>query len=491
MVGQRIGNYEIVERLGEGGMGTVYLALHPELRRRVAVKVLHPDLAHHGEMIQRFFNEARAANAIGHRGIVEVSDLGILPSGAPYIVMELLDGESLADRLAKAGRLPLAAAIEIAGQAADVVGAAHAKGIIHRDLKPDNLYLIPDPHLPGRELLKILDFGIAKLAERRPSSAGGDLRTRTGAILGTPRYMSPEQCRESRDVDHRTDVYSLGVVLYEMLSGAPPFASGSWVEMAFMHIAASPPALQTRAPDVPDGVAQIVHRALEKNPGARFQSMADLKEALEASDGARPLALPTPKSAGVTAAAPSVASFAPVLEPRTVTASLPVPGSTMRFEEPAPARATRRTTLAGAASELLHDPATSKRAPPPMRALLVAAGVAAIAIASVLAVRRAPSPMSTSSSPPLIAAPAAPPPAPAALPPPIVEPPPAPPPVAVPSAAAEDPEIAPADRDRAATPEPEMIPRPTLTKPARRQRSPAKPAAPARVAPRPPEPLKI
>jgi eukaryotic-like serine/threonine-protein kinase len=211
MVGQRIGNYEIVRRLGEGGMATVYLASHPELGRRVAVKVLNPELVRSDQMVQRFFNEARAATGIGHRGIVEVFDLGTLPSGAPYIVMELLDGESLADRMSRTGRQALGTALEIVGQAASVMVAAHGRGIVHRDLKPDNLFLVPDPLRPGRELLKVLDFGIAKLAQR--SADRGDVRTRTGAILGTPRYMSPEQCRESRDVDHRTDVYSLGVVL--------------------------------------------------------------------------------------------------------------------------------------------------------------------------------------------------------------------------------------------------------------------------------------
>src|SRR6266700_1336486 len=279
MIGQSIGNYRIVKLLGEGGMGVVYLAEHPGLRRRAAVKILHPELARRDEMVQRLFNEARAANAIGHRGIVEVSDFGVLPSGAPYLLMEFLDGQSLAARMKAAGPLSPAAAFDIASQAASALDAAHARGVIHRDLKPDNLFLIQDPHLPGCEMVKILDFGIAKLAQ--PAVNAGDVRTRTGAILGTPRYMSPEQCRDSRDVDHRTDIYSLGVMLYEMLAGEPQFVSSSWGELVHMHIGVVPASLRTRIPDVPESVDQIVLRALEKDPGARFQSMADLREALD------------------------------------------------------------------------------------------------------------------------------------------------------------------------------------------------------------------
>ena len=461
MVGECIGNYRIVQRLGEGGMATVYLATHPELGRRVAVKVLNPDLARSDQMVQRFFNEARAASGIGHRGIVEVFDLGTLPSGAPYIVMEHLDGESLAERMTKAGRLPLETAAEIAGQAASVMGAAHARGIVHRDLKPDNLFLVPDPMLPGRELVKVLDFGIAKLAQR-PADGGGQ-RTRTGVILGTPRYMSPEQCRESRDVDHRTDVYSLGVVLYEMLAGAPPFVSGSWGELAHMHIGVIPPALQTHMPDVPTNVAQIVHRALEKDPGARFQSMAELENALRAAVAAR--AAVSPASA-LAAAAPTARGRAPAV------------GSTMRLEEPpssARPRPQRRTTLAGAASEVQRDPDKPSRTVRIAPALVVAAAAAVVAIVGSLALRRTPPPVTTTAAPavaePAVAAPPA-----AVVPPaPIVEPAP-PPPV-------DDrrlPPVQPADGALASQP----AAKPASATPARRRRrslAPAKSVAPAPV----------
>jgi serine/threonine-protein kinase len=480
MVGECIGNYQIVQRLGEGGMAAVYLATHPELGRRVAVKVLNPDLARSDQMVQRFFNEARAASGIGHRGIVEVFDLGTLPSGAPYIVMEHLDGESLAERMTRSGRLPLEVAAEIAGQAASVMVAAHARGIVHRDLKPDNLFLVPDPLFPGRELVKVLDFGIAKLAQR-PADRG-EQRTRTGVILGTPRYMSPEQCRESRDVDHRTDVYSLGVVLYEMLAGAPPFVSGSWGELAHMHIGVMPPALKTHMPDVPANVADIVHRALEKDPAARFQSMGELETALRAA--VAPRAAVSPASAAAPASVDEQVNA-------TARGRAPAAGSTMRLEEPPPsarARPPRRTTLAGAASEVLRDPDRPSRAGRLAPALVVAAAAAVVAIVGSLALRRTPPAVTTTTATtaapapaPVVVAPAV-----AAPPAPIVEPaPPAPPPPVV------DRPLQPAEGALASQP----AARPAPAKPARRRRSlaPAKPAAPVPppVAARPREPQKI
>ena len=321
MIGQSIGNYRVTRLLGEGGMGMVYLAEHPTLGRRAAVKVLHPDLVASHEMIERLFNEARAANAIGHPGIVEVSDLGLLPSGTPYIVMEFLEGQSLGARMSGGGgRLSLRATLEIADQAASAVGAAHAKGIVHRDLKPDNLFLTPDPQWPGRERLKVLDFGIAKLAQRPATAA--DVRTRTGAILGTPRYMSPEQCRDSRDVDHRTDIYSLGVILYEMLAGTPPFVSSSWGEMAHMHIGVKPPDLRELCPDVPQSIERAVARALEKEPDARFQSMAELRQALDGT-------LADEKTI------PGTLSWSAGTLSGATLADAPEPASTLRFDAPA------------------------------------------------------------------------------------------------------------------------------------------------------------
>jgi eukaryotic-like serine/threonine-protein kinase len=190
-------------------MGKVYLAQHPAIGRRTAIKVLHPNLAGDPAAVSRFFAEARASNAIRHPNIVEIFDSGTLDTGAPYIIMEHLEGETLAARMV-AG-LALGRALDFACQAASALAAAHAQQIVHRDLKPENLFVVPDPRVPGRELVKVLDFGVAKLAERLEEPA---YRTRSGSLVGTPRYMSPEQCLGETQIDARSDIYSLG--------GTPP-----------------------------------------------------------------------------------------------------------------------------------------------------------------------------------------------------------------------------------------------------------------------------
>jgi serine/threonine protein kinase len=292
MIGKTVGQYRLVRRLGEGGMGVVYLAEHRRHGGKAAVKLLRPDLAQNRRLVRRFFNEARAAGRIQHRGIVEIHDFGISFGGVSYITMEFLEGEELSTCIGRLGRLPVRQAVDIAGQVAGAVGAAHAKNITHRDLKPANLFLVRDPLGGGRELVKVLDFGIAKL-EAHPGDAPS-LQTRTGSVMGTPFYMSPEQCRGSRQLDHRADLYSLGVVLYEMLCGAPPFVSDSFGEMVFMHIGVPPPPLRAKNPDVPPELESIVLRLLAKDPAERFASMADLERALHAI---APRKLPTPEPA--------------------------------------------------------------------------------------------------------------------------------------------------------------------------------------------------
>src|SRR6187551_1621003 len=239
MIGETFGNYRATQLIGEGGMGVVYLAEHPGIGRRAAVKVLRPGLTENPEIAKRFFNEARAANAIRHPGIVEVFDSGTLPTGVSYLVMELLEGESLAARLRR-GRLSIGATRNIAAQVASGLAAAHAAGIVHRDLKPDNLFLVPDYRDASIETVKILDFGIAKLGQ--DASRTSSVRTRTGSVMGTPAYMSPEQCRGTKEVDARTDIYALGVILFEMVCGRTPFVSEGFGEMVHLHISAAPPA---------------------------------------------------------------------------------------------------------------------------------------------------------------------------------------------------------------------------------------------------------
>jgi eukaryotic-like serine/threonine-protein kinase len=278
MIGETFGNYRVTELIGEGGMGVVYLAEHPGIGRRAAIKILRPGLTDNAEMTKRFFNEARAANAIHHPGIVEVYDCGTLASGTSYIVMELLEGENLAARLRRIGRMPAPDARRIAAQTASALAAAHAAGIVHRDLKPDNLYLVPDERDAALEMVKVLDFGIAKLGQQASNTSS--VRTRTGSVMGTPAYMSPEQCRGTREIDHRTDIYALGVILFEMLCGRPPFLSEGFGEMVHLHISQPPPPPRTINAAVPEDLERLILWCLAKEPAERLQTMADVHGAL-------------------------------------------------------------------------------------------------------------------------------------------------------------------------------------------------------------------
>jgi serine/threonine protein kinase len=289
VIGERVHNYEIVSKIGEGGMGTVYLASHQFFERKAALKVLHPSLGSDENSVRRFMNEARAANAIRHPNIIEVVDTGFLPrSGAPYLLTEYLEGESLGARLRRLGRLPFDTALQIAGQTTSALEAAHDQGIVHRDLKPENLFLLPRPG--NADLVKVLDFGIAKL---RMELAGAAIETAPGTVVGTPRYMSPEQCRGgSWPVDHRTDIYSLGLILYEMLAGVRVFDSDGVGELMTRHLGEQPERLRAHVPDVPAYVEAAVMRCLAKQPAHRFASMRELRQAL--GSAAVPRLAPTP-----------------------------------------------------------------------------------------------------------------------------------------------------------------------------------------------------
>jgi serine/threonine protein kinase len=282
-INQTVGNYRVVELLGIGGMGAVYLAVHPGIGRKVAIKVLHPALADNEREVGRFINEARAANAIKHPGIVQIFDFDALPSGATYIIMEFLEGESLGARLKRQRRLRLVEAVDLVARTAEILGAAHAAGIIHRDLKPDNLFLVPDGRGGGREVVKVLDFGIAKLTERHQAVEGAvSVKTRTGFVVGTPRYMSPEQCRGARDIDQRADVYSLGVILFELVCGRRPFLSDGHGELIHMHTSTPPPRPRKHNGAIPAALEGVILNALEKDPRLRIPSMEALRQALRA-----------------------------------------------------------------------------------------------------------------------------------------------------------------------------------------------------------------
>jgi serine/threonine protein kinase len=275
----RFGNYVLERELGRGGMGAVYAARHAILGHHVAVKILHAELSQREDVVQRFFNEARAAAAIAHPGIVRVHDVGTAMAGdfeAAFLVMDLLAGESLAQRLKRAGTMAVAEAIDVARQIAVALAAAHAAGIVHRDLKPDNIFLVAEPE--GARVV-LLDFGVAKLTGALAS--GSDLKTKTGALLGTPHYMSPEQCDGERDVDFRSDLYSLGCMLFVMIGGKLPFEGGVGAVIgAHLHLPA--PRLRVIAAHVPQEIEAIVSRLMEKDPAARFASAIDLVDALDA-----------------------------------------------------------------------------------------------------------------------------------------------------------------------------------------------------------------
>jgi len=276
MEGTVIGQYRVLQKLGEGGMGAVYVGEHSLIGRKAAIKVLLPTLSAHQDVVQRFFNEARAATAISDPGIVQIFDFGYHTDGSAYIVMEYLEGETLDARLRRFGRLPAYDAVRILRQVASSLASAHSRGIIHRDLKPENIFLVKDNEVAGGERAKILDFGIAKLTGDQHSK----VKTNTAAIMGTPWFMSPEQCRGAGTIDHRSDVYALGCVLFHLVTGSPPFDAEGAGEIIAAHLMSPPPPPSSRVPGIPEAIDRVVLRCLEKSPDARYGSMQELAQVL-------------------------------------------------------------------------------------------------------------------------------------------------------------------------------------------------------------------
>jgi serine/threonine-protein kinase len=339
MIGEVVGNYRVTGKLGEGGMGAVYLAEHTSLGRRVAIKVLLPDASKRPDLVDRFFNEAKTLANLRHPALVEVYDYGVRDNGSAYLVMDYLE---------RRRKLPVAEALDFGRQIAGGLVAAHAQGIVHRDLKPDNVFVVRDPEDPTHERVKILDFGIAKLVQPGGGSKGA---TQTGMVLGTPLYMAPEQCRGSGTVDHRADVYSLGCILYAMLTGRPPFDYEGVGEILGAHLYEAPKPPRTLDPNIPEALDALVLKALAKKPDERFGSMGEIAQAL-VNVGARAT---TGASAGapviVPPGAPELARAATIISGGAVPVADPEAAKTPITAADRPgavAAASTQTTLAGA-----------------------------------------------------------------------------------------------------------------------------------------------
>jgi eukaryotic-like serine/threonine-protein kinase len=359
MIGQILGNYRITKLLGEGGMGIVYQAEHVTIGRKVAIKLLLPMFSHHHEIVTRFFNEARATSIIEHPGLISVFDYGYHEDRA-YIVMEYISGESLAARLARQPVLPQDLIVGLARQVAGALHAAHERGIVHRDLKPDNVMLVSDSDIPIGLRAKVLDFGIAKLAKLTidphavTNSSGPDLMTCAGALLGTPEFMSPEQCRGAGEVDARSDIYALGCMLFVMATGRVPFSGAGNGDIMAAHIRDPIPPIED--PRLAPALVSIIHATLAKHPDQRPQTMT------------------------------AVVALLDELSPMRERASPPGPHPTT-----APGRLA--TTLGGSTGQFSTPQASGAGRRSSAKLIAIGAGVvSAAAIATVLVIARAPNP---------------------------------------------------------------------------------------------------
>jgi len=339
--------YRIVRQLGEGGMGAVYEGEHLLIKKRVAIKCLHAQYAQNPEVVARFHREALAATSIGHQNIIEVTDLGRFPDGAVFMVLEYLQGRDFARLIDDEGPQPLGRIVHIMMQICDALTAAHGKEIVHRDLKPENVFLIKRGD--DADFVKLLDFGISKM--KSSSDSPGSNMTRTGMALGTPYYMAPEQAQGLKNVDHRADIYALGVILFRALTGQHPFDHDSYPMLVLKICTEPPPPLRRYRPDLPPEIEQIAAKMLAKTPDERFQNCAAVKAALKpyelftdvpiVNEVARNDALPLASIAG------SMSSYAATAHaPSSPGVNTPVVASAARQQSPAPVMLDAGTPLA-------------------------------------------------------------------------------------------------------------------------------------------------
>ncbi|HEX4457204.1 MAG TPA: protein kinase, partial [Polyangia bacterium] len=369
LVGQVLADrYRVLRLIGEGGMGQVYESQHVNINKRFAIKLLRPEIVSNPEAVARFRQEAWSASSIGHDNIIEIEDFATLPSGAVYLAMEFLSGQSLAERMRVEPKLTFAESLELCLQVGSGLGAAHEKSIVHRDMKPENIFLA-QKH--GRVIAKILDFGIAKVS----GADGNKSLTRTGTIFGTPHYMSPEQAL-GRALDHRSDIYSVGVIMYELFTGRVPFEAESFMGILTKHITTAPIPPRQLSPALSADVEAVILKAMAKEPDERYQTMEELSSdlAIIAETHApellsRPLPGRTP-SGGMGAARPTPL---PALQ-RPASGITPIAAA-------APLRA---TPTSGQPSTAVSGPmaaATEADAPPKSRAGAIIGGLVALALA--------------------------------------------------------------------------------------------------------------